>query len=445
VTAVSNRYLEGNYAPVADEITVTDLPVTGQVPAELSGRYARIGPNPIAADPASYHWFLGEGMVHGVRLDGGQARWYRNRYVRNGGVNEHLGRPATPGPTRDNDSSPNTNVIAHAGRTLAIVEAGGLPMELDDEFETVQRTDFGATLPDGFTAHPKLDPATGELHAMTYHWTNPGVRYLVVGSDGTVRKQVDIDLGASVMVHDMALTASSALVFDLPCVFDLEAAMSGRGFPYLWKRDRAARVGVLPRDGEAADIRWVEVDPCYVFHPMNAYDQPDGTIVVDVPRWPSVFDTVQNGPDEGALRFERWTLDPDAGVAKSEVVDDLGIEFPRIDERRLGAAHRYGYGVSTGPSVLFGSVVRYDLATGERTARADNDRYAWGEVVFVPRHDGAEEADGWVMGYRYDNTTDTSDLVILDATDVAGTPVAEVHLPRRVPFGFHGNWLPDAG
>lgn len=439
-----NRYLEDNFAPVPDEISVADLEVTGQVPPELSGRYVRIGPNPVGADPETYHWFVGEGMVHGVRLDGGRAAWYRNRWVRNGAVNSHLGTPPTPGPTGPGfDASPNTNIIQHAGQTLALVEAGGLPMVLDDDLDTITRSDYDGTLPDAYTAHPKRDPRTGELHAVTYYWEHPGVRYLVAGTDGKVNHRVDIDLGASVMVHDCALTASSVLLFDLPCVFDLDLAVQGR-FPYIWSHQRAARVGVLARGGAAADVAWVEIDPCYVFHPMNAYDLPDGRVVVDVPRHPSMFDSTRNGPDEGQVRFERWTLDPVAGIAKTEVVDDTGFEFPRIDERLLGGQHRYGYGITAGPHLEFGSVVRHDLVTGERVARADTDRYAWGEVVFVPRHDGAEEADGWLMGFRYDKQSDASDLVILDAAEVAGSTVAEVHIPRRVPFGFHGNWLPDS-
>jgi carotenoid cleavage dioxygenase len=155
-----NLYLSGNFAPIDDERTATDLPVTGSIPEELEGRLLRIGPNPIAADPANYHWFLGNGMVHGVSLRGGRAEWYRNRFVRDDVLVEAKGWPAVEGPRRENALSggiANTNVIAHAGRTYAIVEAGNYPVELSDDLETVRRSDFDGTLRDGFTAHPWTD------------------------------------------------------------------------------------------------------------------------------------------------------------------------------------------------------------------------------------------------------------------------------------------------
>ena len=163
-----NPYLAGNFAPVADELTAFDLPVEGRIPDELCGRLLRIGPNPIAPDPANHHWFAGNGMVHGVRLREGRAQWYRRRYVRDDQVVRLKGWPAVAGPKPDfqlGDGVANTHVIAHAGRTYAIVEAGNLPVELDYELETVARSDFSGTLPAGFSAHPHRDPASGEEHA----------------------------------------------------------------------------------------------------------------------------------------------------------------------------------------------------------------------------------------------------------------------------------------
>src|SRR5271169_845686 len=128
---VANPYLVGNYAPVGVEETVTDLRVTGMLPETLNGRYLRNGPNPIGSPgPATYHWFAGEGMVHGIRLDGGRARWYRNRWVRSAEVAAALGEAPNPGPVVEGmDFAANTNVIAHAGRIYAIVEAGARPYE----------------------------------------------------------------------------------------------------------------------------------------------------------------------------------------------------------------------------------------------------------------------------------------------------------------------------
>jgi carotenoid cleavage dioxygenase len=219
---VANPYLLGNYGPVATEETVTDLPVTGTLPTGLNGRYLRNGPNPVTPpDPATYHWFTGDGMVHGIRLEGGRARWYRNRWVRSASVAEALGESPRPGPIIEGmDFSPNTNVIAHAGRTFAIVEAGGRPYELTGELETVGPSDFQGTLPAGYTAHPKRDPRTGELHAVSYYWAwGNRVQYSVVGVDGRVRRTVDIPVGGPVSIHDMSLTERYAVIYDLPVVF----------------------------------------------------------------------------------------------------------------------------------------------------------------------------------------------------------------------------------
>ena len=443
-----DTYLQGNYAPVLDEITAEALPVTGTIPAELDGRLLRNGPNPVDGGQADAHWFVGTGMVHGVRIRDGRADWYRNRFVVSDRVSEALGRPVTPGPRfADGEGTANTNVIGHAGMTLAVVEAGGQPVLLSDELETIERIDFDGTLDGSFSAHPKVDPVTGELHVAAYHWTWDFIRYLVVDAEGTeVVKKVDVPVGYSPMVHDIHITESSALLLDFPCRFNLDAAMAGHQLPYLWVDDAPARVGVLPLDGDASDVRWCEVDPCYVFHPCNAFDRPDGRIQMEVARHEAMFRTVVNGPSEGDPTFERWILDPATGKTTEERLDDRAHEFPRHDERRLGREARYAYTVGfTGNE---GPGYKHDLRTGAIEVHHFGPGRATQEMVFVPRQpdaaidDPSNEDDGWIMSYVHDANTDTADVVILDAQDFTGDPVATVHLPQRVPFGFHGNWVP---
>jgi carotenoid cleavage dioxygenase len=179
---------------------------------------------------------------------------------------------------------------------------------------------------------------------------------------------------------------------------------------------------------------------------MNAYDLPDGRVVIDVARHPKMFATDFNGPDEGAPTLERWTIDPASGKVIEERLDDRGQEFPRVDERLVGKQHRYGYCArfEPGPPPQHGALVKHDLERDSSIEHRYGDGRASGEGVFVPRSASAAEDDGWVMSLVYDAATDRSDLVILDAQDFAGEPVATVHLPQRVPFGFHGNWIPDA-
>jgi carotenoid cleavage dioxygenase-like enzyme len=444
---VANPYLEGNFAPVAEEVTVADLQVEGALPGALTGRYLRNGPNPLApVEPATYHWFTGEGMVHGIRLEAGHARWYRNRYVRSAEVAGLLGEEWKSGPVVEGfDFSANTNVIAHAGRTFAVVEAGARPYELTDELGTVGPSDFGGTLPGGYTAHPKRDPATGELHAVSYYFGwGPQVQYTVTGVDGRVRKVVDVPVGGLVSVHDMSLTESSVLIYDLPVVFSMEALAEGRRFPYRWSDDYQPRVGVMPRDGGAGDVVWCDVGPCYVFHPMNAYDE-DGTIVVDLVRHPRMFASHFDGPYEGGPTLERWRVDPSSRKVATELVDGRAQEFPRVDERRVGRRHRYGYSVALADRAdafaVDATLVKHDFDNGTQERR----RMAGpaGEAVFVPSSPDAAEDDGWVLSLVHNADRDAADLVVLNAQDFTGTPAAVVHLPVRAPFGFHGNWAPD--
>ena len=481
----ANRYLEGNYGPVREELTVTDLPVTGTIPDHLDGRYLRNGPNPVVdPDPATYHWFLGSGMVHGVRIRDGKAEWYRNRFVRAADVADALGEPRHPGPVHAGfDFSANTHVIGHSGRTFAIVEGGGRPYELTDELDTVGPCDFDGTLPGGYTAHPKRDPITGEMHAISYFfgWANT-VQYSVIDSDGRVRRTVNIEVTGSPMMHDFSLTDQHVVIYDLPVTFDVKKAIAGVprafrgparlttnffvgkrripervaaammgsmgdvGFPYSWNPDYPARVGVMRRDSEGSDVRWLDVEPCYVFHPLNAYDDGD-RIVLDVVRHPQMFATDHRGPNEGTPTLDRWTVDLAAGKVLEERLDDRGQEFPRVDERIVGQRHRFGYTVGFAPNgegdtdLTANALFRHDLATDKTDVRSFGPNTGASEFVFTPSAPSAAEDDGVLMGYIYDGDTDRSDLILLDAASLE--TMATIHLPARVPYGFHGSWVPS--
>jgi carotenoid cleavage dioxygenase len=383
-------------------------------------------------------------MVHGIRLDGGAARWYRNRYVRGDAVADAKGWPHLPGPRAGMGGfAANTNVIGHAGRTWALVEAGTSPVELNDELESVCFSDFDGTLPGGFSAHPKRDPESGELHTVSYYWEWPYIQYTRVGVDGRVDKIVNVPVPGGPMVHDCAITESQVVLLDLPVTFNLDAAMGGEPFPYKWAPDYGARVGLLPLGGEADDVRWCEVDLCYVFHPLNAYDLPDGRVVLDVVRHPKMFATDTLGPNEGDPTLERWTVDPAAGKVLEERLDDRAQEFPRVDERVVGRPHRYGYAANLNIGAQGRPLLKHDLKDGTTQAHHFGPGHVPGEGVFVPRTADAAEDDGWVMAIAVDAASGDSDLVILDAQDFSGPPVASVRLPQRVPMGFHGNWVPE--
>ncbi len=455
----ANPYLEGPFAPVEEEVTATDLAVVGALPPELDGRYLRNGPNPMwqhVEDAALHHWFVGDGMVHGIRLRDGRAEWYRNRWVRSTAVSEALGEAPAPGERHGGMDTANTHVVAHAGKILALVEAGARPVELSDELATICHTDLDGTLPNGFTAHPKRDPDTGELFAIAYHWALDHVQYVVVGVDGQVRKLERLPITDGPMIHDMSISERFAVVYDMPVCFDLDLAAAGRRLPYGWQEGRAARIGVLPREGTADDLRWFEVDPCYVFHALNAYDVPgtdgdEGQLVMEVVRHEKVFAQDLLGPADGPPTLWRWTLDLDRGTVAAEQLDDRGQEFPRVADGHVGRRVRYGWTspfpvsqpghLGTGPEVL-----RHDLLTGTSATYSAGASRQVGEAVAIPR-DGADprsEDDAWLMALAHDRDTDRGELVVWAADAPGEEPVARVPLPVRVPLGFHGSWIPEA-
>ncbi|AHC27695.1 MULTISPECIES: carotenoid oxygenase family protein [Mycobacteriaceae] len=422
-------FRRGNYAPVADELTAYDLPTRGAIPPELNGWYLRNGPNP---REAAGHWFTGEGMIHGVRIEDGAAKWYRNRWVRTDSFDADIPVYNPDGTRNLRSAVANTHVVNHAGRTLALVESS-FPYEIGRELETLGAYDFGGKLTDSMTAHPKICPTTGEMHFFGYgSLVAPYVTYHRVAADGELIIDRPVEVGALTMMHDFAMTAEHVIFMDLPVVFDIDIATKGEGqMPYRWSDEYGARLGVLRRDDPFGEIRWFEIDPCYVFHVANAFDSTN-SVVLQAVRYPELWRN-DGGFAEQAVMWE-WRIDLDRAVVAERQIDDRAVEFPRIDDRLAGLPARYA--VSVGQAEL----VRHDLGTGSAVTHSFGSSVS-GEAVFVPGPGPADESNGWYISYVYDPTRDGSELVILDASDFAGDPVATVMLPQRVPFGFHGNWI----
>lgn len=428
-------WLCGNFAPV-EEHEAFDLTVEGTLPSPLDGLYLRNGANPLSGE--SGHWFLGDGMVHGVHLEGGQAQWYRARYVQT----DILGTPLPPGmfPTLT-DHTANTSVIEHAGRLLCMAESG-VPYELSGaDLSTVGPHDFAGRLDGPMTAHPKLDPQTGEMVFFGYDLVGSSATLRLVDPSGALVRSETIALPAPVMMHDFQVTTTHVVFMDMPVVFDLDLAIAGDQMPFRWKPDNGARIGVMPRDGTGDDVVWFDVDLGFVFHTFNAHHDPANPdrIVLDTAWYPEIWVT---GPDETGSQgvLTRFVLDLSTGVATREELDDRDIDFPVIDPRRQGLPYRYGYALSTdGLQLPFRKVVKYDLLRGSATEYAPDGLHL-DELRFVAR--GPSEDEGWLLGYAYDPATERSQLLVLDAAEISAGPVARVMLPQRVPHGFHGTWIP---
>lgn len=427
-------YLDGVYAPVPDEIDADDLEVTGTLPAELDGRYLRNGPNPrLGTDPG--HWFAGAGMLHGIRLSGGKAEWYRNRWV-NTEVTD--GEPAIGPDGRDlRYNVANTHLIEHGGSLLALCE-GGLPYEVTAELETKGSYDFGGRLRTTMTAHPKTDPVTGELYFYGISMAPPYLTFHVADSSGRLTTSLPVDVPAPTMMHDFAITEHYVVWMDLPVLFD--RGRLGRALPFTWSEQYGARLGLMPRTG--GPVRWIEIDPCYVFHVGNAREDDQGRVLLDAVRYtPVEFGKFwQAGSDPATSVLHRWTIDPARSMIAEQQLDDRNVEFPSLNDHHVGRANRYLYAVSAGGD---GGLVKYDTRTGASISHQLPTRHHVGEAVFVPAQEAVAEDVGWLINIVTPRDGTASSLTVSDATDLAAGPIASVRLPRRVPAGFHGNWIPE--
>ncbi|WNG41499.1 carotenoid oxygenase family protein [Archangium violaceum] len=437
-------FLTGPFTPVPDEITATHLRVRGTLPPELNGQLVRNGHNPMPG-VVPIHWFKGSGMLHGIRLQEGRAEAYRNRWVRT---------PALQGAPYMTERGPDytahsagTHAISHAGRILALNEAG-LPFQVTPELDTVGVFDFAGKLTTPMTAHPKIDPRTGELHFFGYGPFPPYLTYYVASPQGDIiRAEVVPGAGPSLM-HDFAITQRHIVWFDMPVVFDMNDTS---GMPYTWNDNYPARIGIMSRASGA--VRWFEVDPLYVLHVTNAYDDAEGRVILDAPAFDRAgwvrstawwAGRADRGPSllNGASH-RRWTIDPQKGVISTQTVDDLIVEFPTVSPAVVGQPFRYGYalalpGGERGPWAM----AKHDLATGARQLRTFNPGQLPSEGVFVPAAGATREDAGYILTVVSNADQSPAELLVLDATHIAGEPVAVVELPRHVPGGVHGSWMP---
>jgi carotenoid cleavage dioxygenase len=231
-------------------------------------------------------------------------------------------------------------------------------------------------------------------------------------------------------------------------VFDMELAMSG-GMPIRWSDDYPARFGVMPREGTDGDVQWFDIDPCYVFHTLNAHDDGDEVVVRgcrinEIWRDSADIGDPDSSDTENAPKMWEWRLDRASGKVAERQLDDRPSDFPRVPDASVGLDGRFGYTMSMTPDGDAGELFKYDMADGaSRTSHVFRSGQTPGEPTFVPAAGATSEDDGYLMTYVHDATTDTSHLAVLDASNMAAEPVAEVHLPRRIPMGFHGSWVPD--
>src|SRR6201985_1883799 len=411
-----------NIAPIPVEADAPNLKITGELPRELNGTLYRNGPNPQFEAPGA-HWFVGDGMLHAFHLENGRAS-YRNRWVRTpkwlaehdagralfGGFGRKL--PDAPASATDGGVA-NTNIIFHAGKLLALEEAH-LPTEIEPgTLKTRGYCDFAGGLHGPFTAHPKIDPATGEMAFFGYNASGPLTPTLSYGSisaSGAVTRFDRFEAPYASMVHDFIVTEHHLLFPILPITGSMTRAMQGAP-PYAWEPEKGAYVGIMRRDGSANDIIWFRGENCYVFHVMNAWE--DGSrIIADVmqfeqaPLFPHP-DGRPTDPDKSRARYCRWTFDLAGNTDRFEqtYLDDLTGEFPRVDDRRAGLKSTHGWYACANPDLPTFSALSGGVHVGGNGRRAGKYHLPTGdtisEPVFVERSKDATEGDGWLLAVVY--------------------------------------------
>jgi len=458
--------LAGNNAPIHQEDTFEDLPVIGTMPADFSGLYVRNGPNAYFPPDWRYHAYDGDGMLHAVRFDRGRVS-YRNRWIRTAALQEEqaAGRALWKGlkepfradrPDEPLKNTSNTDVKYHAGRLLTMWYRSGLPYAVDPfTLETLGPADFGGAI-SRISAHSRPDEHTGELLWFDYALQAPYLRYGVIGPDRQPRHQIEVPLPGPSLPHDMAVTERYTILHDFPLRPDAEALAAGR-YKVRFDADAPSRFAVLPRHGQASEIRWFEAKPAYMLHVVNAWEEGEEVVMVGTPY--RIHEDASGRPD--ARRLERtinlrqrdfllyeWRFDLATGRTRERVLDDvLNTEFPVINSAYQGQRNRWSYHVVFPPGgreePRFPGLVKYDLETGGYIAVSAGPDFFYNEPGFAPRDDARSEDDGYLVTLVWNPREQRSEIQLFDCLGarIAQGPVARVPLPRRVPHGFHATFV----
>lgn len=460
-----NYHLSGNFAPVQDEHTAEGLEVIGEIPSDIEGHFLRIGPNPVfVPDVQKYHIFDGDGMIHQVQFSGGKAV-YRNRFVNTEGLRKERekgtwiwkgmlamgdvfsGKEPMPaeGPFKN---TANTAMVYHNDTLYALMEAAKPHAMSLPGLETLGEVDFGGKLNHPFTAHPKVDAKTGEMMTFGYSPMPPYLTYSVVDPGGNIVHTTPITIPKGVMMHDCAITENFTIFLDLPITFDFTRAMSG-GSPLAWEPENGSRIGIVPRMGSDADIKWFEIDNCMVFHVANSWEEGD-EVVLQASRslHTDVMNASENVGNEDMSdqlgQLYEWRLNMKTGDVKGRHLDTANhCDFTRISDALTGYKTRYAYAArfSEDNSGRFDGELKYDDETGALQVHKFGPGRFGGEGVFAPRKGATSEDDGYVVCFVWDENTESSECVVIDAQNFEAEPVARIKIPYRVPFGFHASWV----
>jgi carotenoid cleavage dioxygenase-like enzyme len=473
VDDVDNPYLHGPYTPVIAEITAVDLKVAaGEIPEDLYGAYFRNGPNPVLPPRGVYHWFDGDGMVHGVYFRDGRAsyirKWIQTRALRgeiaSGRVDlsgvmgpfdltQTLGRESTAVNSDYCKDTSNTTLTLHNGKLLSAWYNAGRLYRLDPVTLTTEGEEtFGGSVHTTMNAHAKTDPRTGELIDYDYGDFQSYLTYYVIAADGSLRHQTRVDLPGPRLPHDTTITPNFTILHDFPLFHDMEMLRRSGHRVVKFHRDLPSRFGVIPRYGTQEQVRWFEFQPGYVLHMVNAWEDGDW-IVMDGCFQPDP--TIRRDPEEGRLasmlaylryrgHLRRWRMNLKTGETHEQQLDELNVEFCLPDADLYGQHTRYSYHqlIPTDLQTLaFEGLVKYDHDRGSREVYRYPTGWFASEAPFAKSTDGGDEDNGYAITLVTNVADYRSEAWIFNAKRITDGPIARVSLPARVPIGFHAAWV----
>ena len=510
-----NPYLDGNFRPVTEEVTNVSMnTIHGALPHDLRGAFLRNGPNPVFSPKGLYHWFDGDGMVHAVRLRGDDkdsnnlnaARrsttqaTYTNHQIQTNklayeitkGSADWLGVGDMKGPLGlikmalfnaryylgDTQlvktlSKPggfegvaNTSIKYHAGKLLASVEMSQpcqLHINASGSIETIGTYSYNNTLTHAWTAHPKVDPITGEMMTFCYNISAaPYANYTVVDKTGSIVSTIDLDLPKPIMMHDCTITAQYTIFMDLPLQFD-PSNMGKRldGGAFVFNKEAPARFGVLPRHAKHGnEMKWFDVQACAIFHVVNSYEdvnaKGEDIIILQACRFTTIDLSNMNQADADLKDFNEvwiWVLNMTTGNVDREepmlssASTKVSGDFPQINPMRNGRKQQYCWLSRFSPehNTKFDAIVKIDCTNGKVVGVFEyGNGKRGGEIIFVPRENPTSEDDGYLVGFVHDEIQDVSTFYVVDAKTMDASPICICEMPRRVPYGMHASFVSEA-
>jgi all-trans-8'-apo-beta-carotenal 15,15'-oxygenase len=452
-----------------EQVDPVELEVRGEVPRDLTGALYRIGPGRMDVHgDRNRHWFDGDGLVNALCLRDGRVH-YRSRFVATPGKADEdaakkriyagfatraPGGPFARWSMRNRLKNPaNTNIVSHGGKLRALCEAGR-PFLIDPvTLATIGEDDMGGVLGgrDDYSAHPKLDRATGAMWNFGIEYgAKATIHVYETTKEGVTTRRASVVLPMLAMVHDFALTPTKVVLVIVPIALPTVpvGVITGQrsfGESLRWRPELGAHVALIERATGA--ITWHRGDAFMMFHTVNAFDDGDDAVVDvcaydDAAIMQTTVDVMSGTPPTVARpHVDRLRIGP-RGLRR-ETRSALPIEFPRVAGRVLGVEHTRIYGTSWGQGMpLFGEPAAIDLARGTVERAEMGAGEIAGECVPVTKKGGSTESDVWLLTLVLDPRARRTELRVLDGGDLRAPPVARVALPRVVPFGFHGNWVP---